>query len=464
MKRSLQAKLILSYLGLALLTVLVVSILVWLTTNRSFMTLVVEQQTALLSQTVQEYYLSNGSLKGFFEYYTHVNRNQPLPNQPGGALPQEREPRGVQGLVDAQYRALLPTFGFGVGEIVPAVRIKDPVAVEVGGQTIAWILPDTSRQFTLSPEEQYYRQRTILAIGLAALAGMLAAVVIGALLSGRLLIPIRRLSKASRALSQGDLDQQIPVTSQDELGQLTATFNQMSKDLSRADQRRKRLTADISHDLGTPLQIISGYVEMAEKGEAKLTAKRLGIIRDEVDHLRRLVGDLNLLTQAEGGGLDIQISQVAPGEILERVYRTYKPICAREGVTLELQVADGVPAIRVDEGRMIQVFNNLMENALRHTPQDGRILLTVEGGARIQMKVSDSGSGIDAEDLPYVFDRFYRSDKARSGATGKMGLGLAICKALVVAQGGTIAASSTGRGQGTTVTVSFNPGGSKDIK
>ena len=124
-----------------------------------------------------------------------------------------------------------------------------------------------SLQFQLSPEEQLFLQRTTLAIGLAALAGVLVAVAMGFLLAGGLLKPIRRLTQASQALARGDLEQQVPVTSQDELGQLTATFNQMSADLAEADQQRKRMTADITHDLSTPLQIISGYMEMLEEGE-----------------------------------------------------------------------------------------------------------------------------------------------------------------------------------------------------
>jgi signal transduction histidine kinase len=154
----------------------------------------------------------------------------------------------------------------------------------VDGQTVAWILPDTSFQFKLSPEEQLFMQRTILAIGLAALAGILVAVAMGFFLAGRLLEPIRSLTRASKALARGELQQQVPVTSQDELGQLTTTFNRMSSDLVKADQQRKRMTADITHDLSTPLQVISGYMEMLEEGEVTLTPQRIEIIKTEIDH------------------------------------------------------------------------------------------------------------------------------------------------------------------------------------
>jgi signal transduction histidine kinase len=263
------------------------------------------------------------------------------------------------------------------------------------------------------------------------------------------------LTTASQDLARGNLEQQVPVTSQDELGLLTTTFNQMSADLLRADQQRKRMTADITHDLSTPLQIISGYVEMLEDDEVKLTPPRLEIIKTEIEHLRRLVGDLTTLSQVEAGVLDIQLQPVQPSLLLERVFNAYQPIAARQGVELSLDISAYLPEILVDEGRMVQVLKNLVENALRCTPQGGTLQLGAATDDKVQLRVTDSGSGIETEDLPYVFDRFYRADKARGANSGKMGLGLAICKALVVAQGGTISAQSAGKDQGTSIVMEF---------
>lgn len=465
MKRSLQGKLILSYLAIALITVLVVSALVRLTSGQSLMNLVVQQQTARLKEQVQTYYSANGTMEGFFDYYIQAGYAEPgsfasgpaQPGGPGDMPPEKREVRGLHGLVDAEYRALIPTFRYEVGQVVPAEMIQQATAVEVDGQTVAWILPDTSFEFKLSAEEELFLQRTSLAIGLAAVAGVLAAVAMGFLLAERLLKPIRRLTQASQALAGGDLQQQVPVTSQDELGRLTLTFNQMSADLLKADEQRKRLTADITHDLSTPLQIIAGYMEMLEAGDVSLTPERVEIIKTEIEHLRRLVGDLSTLTQVEAGGLDIQLQAVQPATLLEKVYHAYQPIAARQGVTLALETPGQMPAIWVDEGRMLQVLKNLVENALRYTPQAGKITLSAAVGEEVRLCVSDNGAGIDTEDLPYVFDRFYRADKARGANSGKMGLGLAICKALVTAQGGAITAQSEGKGQGTTIIITFKP-------
>lgn len=460
MKRSLRTKLILSYLAVALITVLVVSVAIRLTSSRSLMSLVVEQQTASLTEAVQTYYTTSGSLGGFFEYYLQSIPQKPGPAESGdpGQPPKSRDVRGVVGLVDTEYQAVMPTFEYKIGQVVPEERIKQSIPVEVDGQVVAWILPDTSRGFDLNPEEQLFLERTTLAITLAALAGVLVALGMSFLLAGGLLKPIRRLTQASQALAGGDLEQQVPVTSQDELGQLTRTFNQMSADLVRADQQRKRLTADITHDLSTPLQIISGYMEMLEEGEVNLTPQRIEIIKTEIEHLRRLVGDLTLLSQVEAGGLEIQLQPIQPSSLLERIHNTYQPIAARQGVALSLDLPASAPLVQVDEGRTVQVLKNLVENALRYTPAGGRVTLKLANlDQKVLLQVSDNGSGIEAEDLPYVFDRFYRADPARSASAGKMGLGLAICKALVTAQGGTISAESGGKNQGTTIMIGFQP-------
>ncbi len=453
---------ILSYLAVALLTVLVVSVLIRLTSDRSLMSLVVEEQTASIKESVQTYYAANSSLEGFFDYYLQTShKDQPPKPKPGefdkGPSLDERDIRGLVGLVDPKFHALMPTMGYEIGAVIPQDTIQQKIAVDVDGQTVAWILPDTTFEFRLSPQEEQFLERTTIAIGLAALAGVLVALGIGFFLTGKLLKPIRLLTHASRSMSQGKLEQQVPVTSQDELGQLTATFNQMSADLLKADQQRKRLTADITHDLSTPLQIISGYIEMLEEEKVTLTPERIEIIKTELEHLRRLVGDLTTLSQVEGGGLEMQLETIQPAVLLNRVYHAFQPIANHHGIQLKLNAPDSIPGILIDEARMERVIKNLLENAVRYTPQNGTIELGARAADVVHLWVKDNGAGIDADDLPYVFDRFYRADKARAGNSGKMGLGLAICKALVTAQGGTIAAESTGKGQGSTMIITFDP-------
>ena len=455
MNRSLKAKLILSYLAVALITVLVVSVVIRLTSGQSLMNLVVEQQTTQLRESAQAYYSATGSMEGFFDFYLLNSIFNSQPPQPGFHEDDIREIRGLHGLVDANLKALIPFAGMNIGDTVPQDQMKHAVPVEVDGKTVAWILPDTKFQFSLNAEEQLFLQRTNLAIGLAALAGVLVAVAMGFLLAVRLIKPIRRLTLASQEMAHGDLQQEVPVTSQDELGQLTQTFNKMSLDLFEADQKRKQMTADITHDLSTPLQIISGYMEMLENDQIHLSPERIEIIKTEIEHLRRLVGDMTTLTQAESGGLEVQPQVVQPAALLERVQLAFQPIAAQKDIQLVLNAQPDLPEISVDEGRMIQVLKNLVENAIRYTPSQGVITLSADADEQVHLRVKDSGEGIAAEDLPYVFDRFYRADKARGRSTGKLGLGLAICKTLVNAMGGTISAESEGKNQGTSIVVSF---------
>lgn len=196
---------------------------------------------------------------------------------------------------------------------------------------------------------------------------------------------------------------------------------------------------------------------MLQEGEVTLTPERIEVIKTEVEHLRRLVGDMTTLTQAESGSLDIQLQPLNPVVLMEHIQRIYHPIVKQKGVDLTLKAGDEDAWINADEGRLVQVLKNLMDNALRYTSSGGTITLSVEKGDFVRLLVSDSGEGIDAEDLPYVFDRFYRVEKSRTGSSGKMGLGLAICKALIHAQGGVISVESPGKGGGTSFVISFRP-------
>ncbi len=226
MRRSLKGKLILSYLGVALLTVVVVSALIWLTSGQSLMSLVVEQQVASLTESVQTYYTNHNTMDGFFDFYSRSNRTEPNQSQPPvyDKPSKQRDIRAILGLVDDQYIALMPTIGYQIGQMVPSEKMKQAIPVTFDDKTIAWVLPDAQLQFKLSAEEELFLQRTTLAITLAALAGVIVAVGMGFFLSSGLLKPIRQLTKASQALARGDLQQQVPVTSKDELGQLTTTF------------------------------------------------------------------------------------------------------------------------------------------------------------------------------------------------------------------------------------------------
>lgn len=454
MKKSLKLKLVLSYLIIAIITALTASIVIRLFSGQSLMNLVADQQSSALKEYALNYYAVYGSFEGFSEAY--LRSFQPQPNEAPKLPPVDGVLRGVNGLVDENLVVILPVKGYQIGQTLPKEAIsKTSLPLEVDGKRIGYIMLDDKLQFQLNAEEERFLSRSSIAIGIAAGIGVVLAVFMGNFLAERLLKPIKHLTLASSTLKHGKLDQHVPVASEDELGELTKTFNQMSADLFQADERRKRLTADITHDLSTPLQIIAGYIEMLENNETTLTPQRINIIKTEINHLRRLVNDLTTLSQVEAGGLEINCQPLNPLEIITPVFQTYLALAQHQGVKLYLQAPKNTPCINADDVRTQQILKNLLDNALRYTPEGGTITLRLTADRMVNISVIDSGCGIDAEDLPYVFDRFYRADRARESAHGKMGLGLSICKALANAQGAEITAASAGRGSGTTISIAF---------
>jgi signal transduction histidine kinase len=194
---------------------------------------------------------------------------------------------------------------------------------------------------------------------------------------------------------------------------------------------------------------------MAE-GDLEPTRERLATVYAEIEHLQHLVADLRTLSQADAGELPLHRQVVQPEDLLNRIAATYANQAAQQQIMLATSAAPALPPLYIDEDRIRQVLGNLLSNALRHTPEGGQITLTAaQGEAGVCVSVQDSGEGIDAADLPYVFDRFYRGDRARQDEAGASGLGLAIARALVELHGGSIAATSPGAGAGTTFTVTL---------
>ncbi|MEL7626266.1 MAG: ATP-binding protein [Anaerolineaceae bacterium] len=446
MKKSLRTKLIVSYLAVAIFTILAVSLVIRLTSDRSIRQMVIDRQVETISTALESYYKQEGNLQGFQTYYFSFlifNQAQRPQNWSG----QTYDMRGLSGLVDSNGRVLFPFSGYRLGETVPTKLYRAGEPVKVDNKTIAWIILD-DKAFTLNPEEVLFQQRINLAIGLGMAAGLVLAIVAGILLSGEVLKPIRRLTEASSSMAGGNIGQQVPVSSSDEIGQLTVSFNTMSEELSRVDNQRKQMTADITHDLSTPIQIISGYIELLENGEMELDQNHVDIIRTELEHLHRLVGDLTTLSQVEVDGIELRKDIFDANILLEQAWKTYEPMAHKADITLKLSLDSQPALITADEGRMSQILKNLVENALRYTPGGGQVTLSSSVQQIVELSVCDTGQGIDAADIPCIFDRFYQVDKARTGSRGKMGLGLAICQALAEAQGIHLRAESEGLGKG----------------
>jgi len=284
--------------------------------------------------------------------------------------------------------------------------------------------------------------------------------------------PLSDVMAAADAVAEGDLSVRVPVHGRGEFDRLAESFNRMIEELERADQQRRNLTADVAHELRTPLHIIQGNLEGILDDVYEPTEEHIGATLDETRLLARLVDDLRTLSLVESGQLLLVWEPVDVIELLADVGTSFSGQAEAAGIDLRVE-ADGDPStmtVSADVGRLDQVLGNLVANALRHTPAGGTITLRAEpvlsaiegpiqGGVRIIVR--DTGEGISAEDLPYIFDRFWRGDRSRSHAGGAgSGLGLAIARQLVWAHGGRIGVESE-PGQGTTFTIEL-PAGRKE--
>ena len=285
------------------------------------------------------------------------------------------------------------------------------------------------------------------------LAFMLAASLLGGTAFRRLGTPFADIMAATDAIAHGDLSVRLPENRRGMLGDLAQRFNNMVIELERAEQQRRNMTADIAHELRTPLHIIQGNLEGVLDGVYEPTPENITDTLDETRLLARLVEDLQTLSLAEAGQLPLHPTRFLLADLLTDAVAGFDSRAAAQNVTLRVNVPDPSPEIEADYDRLNQVLANLLTNALRHTPENGQITLRAENiSDGVRITVGDTGGGISAEDLPYIFDRFWRGDKSRTRTEGSSGLGLAITKQLVLAHGGTISAESQ-LGQGTTFTI-----------
>ncbi|MCA9897584.1 MAG: HAMP domain-containing histidine kinase [Ardenticatenaceae bacterium] len=292
-----------------------------------------------------------------------------------------------------------------------------------------------------------------------ALALPLLAVVLAVRTFRRVANPLAAIMNAADAVAEGDLSVRVPeFPRRNEFTRLAHSFNNMTAELERADQQRRNLTADVAHELRTPLHIIQGNLEGVLDGVYEPTPEHIEATLDETRLLARLVEDLHTLSLADAGQLPLKMEPVDVADLLADVATSFSVQAVAQGVELGVETAVLPPNTHIqgDAGRLDQVLSNLVVNALRHTPGNGRITLSAKlVDENVQIQVTDTGEGISEEDLPFVFERFWRGDRARthSGGAGG-GLGLAIVKQMVVAHGGQISVSSVPQ-QATIFTLNF---------
>ncbi len=454
MSRSITTKLILAFLLVSVTGAALASGIAYAQTVNKFKQLVFDQARDKFIGEAAFYYQVNGSWNGFLDYFRQRNAAPPQANPPlpGPATGQQNNQPFVFLLADADGRVVIPAGAHRIGERLPAAAIAGGMPVEVNGLRVGTALVIGSPP-PLGTLEQQYLARTNLALLYAALGAAAVALVLGVVLARTLTHPLRDLTAAIHAMARGDLKQHVHVKSRDELGELADAFNQMSADLDRLSQSRRQMTADIAHDLRTPLTVIGGYAESMRDSVLEPTPERFDAIHTEVQHLQRLVEDLRTLSQAEAKELSLNREPVTPSALLERMAQSYRPLADKQEISLKIEADPNLPDLQADPDRLAQVFGNLISNSLRHTSQGGEIILFARGEEKdIVLGVQDNGSGIAPELLPHVFERFRRGDPSRQD--GGSGLGLAIAKAIVELHNGTISAENNPV-KGTTVKIKF---------
>ncbi|UCG24001.1 MAG: HAMP domain-containing protein [Chloroflexota bacterium] len=441
MLNKLWLKLTIAFLLVAIIGVVVVAVLANRATSASFNRFLEEENSAgvaLLLDELADHYRERGSWAGV-----------------EALLRQYRSGMGSGiGLIlidgDGQTVAVA---GSGRGNRPRATDQAEGFAVQVGGQVVGQLVVEgPPGQAMAGRAGQQFLSDVNEAILLAGVIAVTLALILGVLLARGLTRPLGKLTEATRSVAAGDLDQQVPVSSGDELGELAGSFNLMAAALAANERQRQQLFADIAHELRTPLSVIRGQLEAMLDGVLELSPENLSLAHEETILLGRLVDELRALSLAESGQLPLDKKPLDLGLVVTGVKAAFDPLAEAEGIGLGLIVEPDLPRVPADEARVQQVLGNLLSNALRHAGQgddlEPEVRLEVVAKPRaVQVSVSDNGPGLSPEAQSHVFDRFWRADAGRSRDRGGSGLGLAISRGIIIAHGGQIwVESAPGRG------------------
>ncbi len=444
MTRSITFKLILAFISIsAISTALVVVFTRW-RSGEEFRSFIIDQNRPSMVTAFSDYYLQHGSWDGVSDANLPVQ--QPPPPNP------HTFEQGAFTLVDNNGQIVLAGVGYQMGQNIPPNELAGGIPIQVNNKTVGTLLINRTA-FRINTLGSNFLNRINLQTLLGGLTAIVIALVLAIILSRSFTRPIRELTAATQVTSQGSLPQQVPVRSRDELGQLATSFNRMSADLARSLNLRRQMTADIAHELRTPLSVILGHAEAVHDGVLPASPETFEIVREEAERLEHLVDDLRTLSMADAGELKLAIRPYPPEKLLNDAQKIFAHQASQKNITLNMKIEPKLPEIEVDPERMKQVFGNIIDNALRYTPENGNILLSANVvDHSVEMKVQDSGPGVEAADLDRIFERFYRTESSRARDKGGSGLGFAIAKSIVEKHDGKIWAESKS-GEGLTIIV-----------
>lgn len=342
-------------------------------------------------------------------------------------------------LTDARGQVLFSPVEGEVGAYLSEDLLSQAIALEVSGEVVGYLFPESGIPTLPDDFEVLLIDRVNRASLLAAAISGGVAILLALVFAAIILRPVRGLTRAVNKMGEGDLSQRVKVRGGGELAALGKTFNQMASSLEEVEDRRRSLTADIAHELRNPLAIQRAHLEALQDGVYPLTMENLTLIQEQNQQLTHLVDDLRTLALVDAGELSLNMRKVDLVEMGKETETRFAPQTVAKNIRFSVQSDTNVLIVRGDRERLRQIQDNLMQNALRYTPENGwvRIRLRRQAGNAI-VSVHNSGPAIPEDALTHLFERFYRGDKARDRASGGTGLGLAIARKLAEAHGGTL--------------------------
>jgi two-component system sensor histidine kinase BaeS len=378
-------------------------------------------------------------------------------------------------LVDDSGKIVGDTAGQAPGQSFGNISAVSGILIQSAGQTVGTLYPflsslgmgmgymggrgnsGTPTHTLAQTSENTFLDRINSYIWVAGTIAIMVALLAGIFLTRQITRPLKALNTGAEHISAGDLSYRVKVRSRDEIGRLADSFNTMAARLDDSEQSRRRLVSDVAHELRTPLTIIQGTVDGIADGVFAADKEHLGNIREQTVLLTHLVNDLRDLSLAESGQLKLELHSIDFAELVQRKISQFEVSAQHQNIRLIIDSQKEIPPVNVDSKRIEQVMSNLLSNAIRHTPPGGQITVSLKTikedsttpKASLLVSVADTGEGIPAEHLPYIFERFYRVENSRSRSEGGAGLGLAIVKQMVQAHGGKVRVESQ-TGQGTT--------------
>lgn len=453
---NLRQQLILSYLPLVLIPIVLIGVFTRIAAERGLTILATAQGNRLANQLAPrfaDHYRRDNSWDGVEALFDGRLQVDPQPNRPQGNNPQQPQnpPPGQGGrppfsfqpeaaqiiLTDIHGIILASNTVEIIGQSLPQENTARGVPIfGNGGEQVGTLIVGAALG-VLDQAEKQLLETINRALLIAGLISAILSIATGLWLSGQISAPIAALTRGVRGLASGQWSKPIPIYAQNELGELTSAFNHMAEDLTRQQNLRKQMIADIAHDLRTPLSVMTLEIEGIREG-LQTPSEAAQSLQEEVEWLGRLVNDLHLLTLLDAGQLAIHNEPTDLTIFLDSVYKHWLTTAEQQHHQLILQKHDPLPTVVIDSARMRQVLGNLLNNAIQHTPPQATITLKAQiHSSMVSIQVIDTGQGIPKEALPHLFERFYRQDKSRHRkSSGGSGLGLSIAYQLTTLQNG----------------------------